>query len=646
MISFFRRALSSKLVLGLLALIAIAFVITGIERPFQGSLPGGTSGSAVATVGGEDIGEAEMVKRVQNQVDALARAQPGFDMARFIAQGGVEQTVDLTMNARAIEMFARAQGMVASKRLVDGEIASIPAFAGPTGKFDPAIFQNLMAQRRISETELRQDFAREALTKALLIPVAGASRLSAKAVEPYASLLLEKREGAIAIVPSAAFADARVPTDAAVQTFYKAHVARYTVPERRVVRFAAIDGARFAGLTATDAEINAAYAARAAQYAPRQLRRFTQVIVADEAQARAVLARATAGTPLDVAARAVGRDAIPVAETDQAAFAKLTSPEVAAAAFAASPKGFAELRRSGLGFHVVRVDAATTTPATPLSAVATKLAAGVVEGKTARAIADLVAGVEEASSNRATFDELVAKYKLTAAATPAVTAAGASLDVPGFKPDPALTAILRDAFAADADDDPSVTTIEPGKRFALLKIDRVIPSAPRPLPQIRDQVSADLRLDLGARAAKTAADAVAAALNAGTPMTAALARAGRPLPPPQPVAASRLQLAEAKGQIPPPIATMFTIPEKRARVMRAPQGKGWFVVYVSRIESGDVSTRPDLAAKAQVELSKVAGDEYVQQFARAIRDGLGSTRNDAAIARLKQTLLAGRGAPR
>ena len=644
MISFFRRALSSKIVLALLALIGVAFVVTSFEQPF-GS-PTSTAAGVVATVGDAEITEAELVKRITNQVDAIAREQPGFTVATFIEQGGVEQVVEQAMNARALEIFARDQGMVASKRLVDGEIASIPAFAGPTGKFDQTTFNNLLADRRITEVELRQDFAREALTKALLIPAAGASRLPATLVTPYAALLLEKREGSVAIVPSGTFVDASAPSDTDLQAFYRTNIRRYTVPERRAVRYATIDRARFANVTATDAEIQAAYAKNAAQYAARERRRLTQVIVADEAQARAVLARVTAGATIDAAAKAAGREAIAVGETDQAAFAKLTAPDVAAAAFAAPAQEFAALKRSGLGFHVVRVDAIATTPPTPLSAVSAKLAADVVATKTTRALGDLVAQVEDAATGGSTFDELVAKFGLTATAMPTITATGASLDQPNFKPDAALAPVIREAFAGDADDDPTVATLTPGQTFALWKLDRIVPAAPRPFAQIREQVTTDLRLDRGAKAAKAAAERVVAAVNKGTPLTAALAQAGRPLPAPEAIKADRLQLAQAQGEVPPPLALLFGLPEKRAKLLPAPRGQGWFVVYVDRIIGGDITKRPDLTAAAESQLSRVAGDEYVQQFARSIRDGLGAKRDDAAIARLKATLTNGRGAAR
>ena len=54
MLAFFRRVLSSWLAVGLLALIMIAFIVTGVGTP-GGGLVGGPGANAVATVGGKPI---------------------------------------------------------------------------------------------------------------------------------------------------------------------------------------------------------------------------------------------------------------------------------------------------------------------------------------------------------------------------------------------------------------------------------------------------------------------------------------------------------------------------------------------------------------------------------------------------------------
>ena len=641
MLGLFRRFSKSPIGIGIFALILIAFVVTLYEGKsgFGGASLGG--GGAVATVGGKDIDEAELARRVQNQLDGERQRNPEMDMSQYVASGGVEKTVDLTMTGRALEIFAAQQGMVASKKLVDGAIASISAFNGPTGKFDQTVFAQILAQRKLSEKVVREDFAREALTKMLAIPAAGAARVPEKLILPYASLLLESRNGQIAVLPSKAFAPKTAPTDVELQTFYQRNIARYTLPERRVVRYARFDKARFADkAAATDTEIQNAYNADAS-YRARDKRSFTQFIVPTQAIANDLLAKVKGGMSMADAGKAVQREPLPVAMTDKAAFAQLTGARVADAAFAAPKGGFAPVERSGLGFHVVRVDAVQSIPATPLSAVRAKLAAEATALKEKRLIADFIVQMEDEAGNNVTFDELVKKYGLTAETTPALTGGGVAIDVPDYKASPEVTAVLTDAFRAEPDDDPAVTTIAGDAGYVLWKLDRKVPAAPKPLADLRPMVIADVELDKGSKAAKIAADKVVVAVNGGTPLSAAIQALGVALPPVQPAGARRLELAQAQGKAPPPLSMMFAMPQKRARTLQVEGKQGWYVVYLDKIVAGDARSAPGLVQATQQQLSGAIGDEYVEQFAKAIRAEVGVTKNDAGLARLKASLTGG-----
>ena len=316
MLTVFRNFAKSPIGLGVFALIITAFVVTLYEG--QGGLGGaGGTGGAVATVGGDKIDETELARRVQNQMDGERQRNPEIDMARFVASGGVERTIDLTATGRAVELFAARQGMVASKKLVDGAIASIPAFNGPTGKFDQTTFVQVLTQRKLTEAMVRNDFVREALTKMIAIPAAGAANVPAALVTPYAALLLETRTGLIGVVPSQAYVPKTPPTDIELQNFYQRNIARYTIPERRIVRLAKFDRSRFVGkLAASDAEILTAYNA-VPGFAARETRAFTQLIVPTQAQATDLLGKIRGGLSIADAAKSMQRDALPVAMTDK-----------------------------------------------------------------------------------------------------------------------------------------------------------------------------------------------------------------------------------------------------------------------------------------------------------------------------------------
>ncbi|MEP6786577.1 MAG: SurA N-terminal domain-containing protein [Sphingomonadales bacterium] len=645
MLSIFRNFSKSPIGIGIFALILIAFVVTLYEgKSGLGGMSLGGSG-AIVQVGSLSIDEAELTRRLQNQLEGARQQTPTLTMAQFIAAGGMEQTISLTATGRALELFAEQEGMVASKKLVDGAIASIPAFNGPTGKFDPVTFQQVLSQRKISEVMLRADFAREALTKALAIPIAGAARVPVGMVQPYASLLLEAREGRVAEVPSRVFLPTAAPNDAEVQSFYQRNLARYTVPERRVIRYATFDKSRVADKAqATDAEIQAVYTAQAAEYGAREKRSFTQLIIPTEAQANELLAKIRGGMSLVDAAKSVKRDPIPVASTDATAFGKLTGPDVATAAFA-TPKGeYAAIKRSGLGYHIVRVDGVQTIAATPLSAVRAKLAAEISAQKESRAVADYVAEMEDAAGSGLTFDELAKKYALTGESTPPLTTSGAAIDTAGYKAPVAVGTVLAAAFQADVGDEPSVTALPQDAGYVVWKLDRTIPAAPKPLADVRAQVIADVQTNKGALAAKIAAEKIVAAVNGGTPLDVALKGASVALPAPAPAKALRIQLVQAKEQVPPPLALLFQLPEKRARVLEMPAGGGWYVVVADKVIPGDVAKAPaGLIEATREQLSSVVGDEYVQQFASAVRAKIGVSTNASAVSKLKQTLLGGSG---
>ncbi len=643
MLASTRKFAKSPLGVGIFAVIVIAFIVTLYQGGSGlGDMSLGGGGQGVARVGSKSVDEVEISRRVQNQLDGARQQDPTIDMARFLADGGLERTIDLTLTGRALEVFAADQGMVASKKLIDGQIASIPAFFGPTGKFDPNTFQQVLSARKLNEKMIRDDFAREAITKMLAIPVAGAARVPEGIVAPYASLLLETREGLVAALPSEAFALKTAPTDAEVQSFYQRNLTRYTVPERRVIRYATFDKSKVAAAAqATDAEIEAVYKADTATYGARQTRSFSQLIVPTQSEATALLARIRGGQSMADAGRSVRRDVIAVPATDEKGFAQLTGPQVAAAAFKTPQGQFAPIERSGLGFHIVRVDGIQTVAATPLSAVRGKLAAELTGQKERRLIADLVAKIEDAAGNGATVDELVKAHGLTAQATPPLTEQGLVVDV-DYAITPAAQTVLPQAFLAEPDDDPAVVALPENAGYVLWKLDRTLPSAPKPLAELRPQVIADVQNDKGSKAAKVAADRIVAAVNAGTPMANAVAAAGVPLPAPQPARARRLEIAQAQEPVPPPIQTLFTIPQGRARAAALPQRQGWYIVQNIKITSGDARQAPGLIQATQQQLSGAIGDEYVQQFAAAVRARVGVKKNDAAIARVKRTLAGGR----
>lgn len=651
MLSFFRRIINSKagvvvtfIILGVIALAFAAGDITGLAG-------NGTSlsGNAVATVDGQKVTAAELRSRVQTELQAAAQEaarqqQPAPTMQQLIDQGGLQGTLDRTINGLALEAFGHGQHMVVSKRSVDGVIASIPGLRGPNGQFDPARYQQLLADQKLTDAQVRADIARDIIAQQLMLPTQGATQVPMKVALPYASLMLEKRSGQVAFVPAKAVDSGPAPTDAEQQAFYRRNIQRYTVPERRVVRYAVItpDQVKARGVP-TDAEVAAAYNQQRSRFAAAEKRDISQVVVADQAGANALAAKVKGGASIADAARAAGLEPAVQTGVTKPAYAAASSAGIADAAFAAPRGGVVGPIRGPLGWVVARVDKVEQVPGKTLDQAKPELVAELSKRKLQQALADVHDSLDSALGKNATFDEAVADQKLSAQTTPPLLANGTNPDAPAAQPDPAIAPIVSAAFQMSEGDPAQLVPVGQDGGFALVAIGRVVHAAPRPLEQVKAQVVADVTAERARTAARKLATDILAKVNKGTPLAQAMAASGRPLPPVQTASASRAQLAAAQGNVQPPLALLFSMAKGNAKLLEAPNNAGWLIVKLDTIVPGNAAGTPAAVAGARGSIARLVGREYAEQFARAVRNAVGVKTDAAALARVRADLLGNGG---
>lgn len=647
MLKAFRSLSRSKLGVGLFALflvaVAASFALTDIRN--IGVSTGGATSGTIAKVGRQSVSVADLRSRVQSAYDVARQQRPELTLQSFIAQGGVEAVLNRMVDGIAVEQFAKKQGMGVSRKMEDAQIASAPAFRGLDGRFDQSQFENFLRRQGVSEKQVRADLARDMYLNQLLVPATGATRAPAGLTLPYASMMLEARAGRAVLVPTSAFRPA-APSDADLQAFYRANIGRYTIPQRRVIRYALIDRAAVAAAAQpTEAEIRQAFDAGKAEYAAKETRTISQVILPTEAAAKELAAKVAAGTPIAAAAQAAGLESVTLEKQSRTDYQRASSDAVAAAVFGTAAGKLAPPTRSPLGWHVARVDAIQTTPARTLDQVRGEISARLAKEKGDEAFADAVAKIEEAVSDGSTFDEIVAANKLTAVRTPPVLATGRTAEAPDVAPAAEIVPLLKVAFDGEPEEEPIVEQLVPNERAAIFKVEQVVPPTPRPFDSIRAQVANDFGTERGLAAARKVADAVAAKVNGGQPLAQALAGAGAPLPAPAPVTGLRRDLLQPQGQtrLPPQVALLFELQRGRAKVAPAPDLGGWYVVQLEQVQRGDARSQPGLVEATAAQFGPVLGQEYAQQLIAAMRQAIGVEINREAVAKLKRDLLGATG---
>jgi peptidyl-prolyl cis-trans isomerase D len=643
MLDFIRTLTRSRIgaVVGLVFLVLIVLAFAGSDI---GGIGGGNmlGGDNVAKVGGTTITPAELEKTVRASFDSQRQRSPTLSMKDYLAQGALEDVITGLIDRAASWEWGRKYGVTISDRLVDSEIAKLPAFQGPDGKFSQDAYNQLLAQRGLTDKLVRNDLAKGQMSRLVFAGAPEGALMPTGVTQVYAALVKEKRTGNLLFIPSAAFAPQAPPTDGQIGDFYKSQIARYNRPERRTIRYAVIDIASLKAVPEpTDADIRKRYAANAALYAPAELRSVTQVILPTQAAATAFANEVSGGKSIEAAATSKGLSAAKITDATRDKFAIDSSKAVADAVFAAAQGQMITPAKGELGWVVARIDAVTKKPGKTIDQARTEIVSALSTERHKTALTDLATRIGEKVEGGTSLADVAKTYGLTVQTTDPIIADGSEPGKPEAKLPPQLLPLLQTSFAMDHEGMPQIAALPGGASFAVYDVGSISAAAPAPLSEIKAQVAADWTRQHGADGAAAAADKVLAALAKNTPLDAAAKALGVPLPPVDHLGITREQVAAAQGRVPAPLALMFTMTRPGAKKLAAPNQAGWLVLSLVSIEPGTIAANDPMVIQASSDLGKATGREYEEQLRTAITHEIGSKRNETSIRSVRGNLVGG-----
>jgi peptidyl-prolyl cis-trans isomerase D len=599
----------------------------------NGSLPA----NDLAKAGSLEISDRDMSSAMQRRLAQVRQQNPEATYADMaddfdpLLQGLIDQA--------AIQAFANKHGLALSKRLIDAEIANIPGVKGLNGQVSTQAYQTFLARQQLTDHEVRSFISGSLLERLKITPAATSARVPIGMATPYASMLLEQRQGQVALVPIAMFEAGLNPTDAQIQQYYTANRNRYMVPEQRVLKIAPITNAQVANVSATPQEIEAYYKDHQDVYGAKDIRTISQAVVPDQKVAAGIAQRAKSGQSFVEAVKPAGLGAADVALGDvtRSDFSGNFGDKVAAAAWGAQPGDIVGPIQSPLGWHVIKIEGAKTQPGKSLDSVRGEISEKLTADKRKNALADAVNKIEDELDGGASFDEAAKKAGLTITTTPLITGSGQARGDPSYKFPADYAATLKSGFEIAPTDEPVVETLADDKGFALVAPAQVVPAAPAPLQSIRDKVKTDWVHGQALQKAQAFAKSVASKATGKTSLADAAKGSGKPLPV-QSVSLRRIQLSQMGDKVPAPLRAIFSTAAGKTQVGPAPQNEGFFVVKVDKIVPGNALNQPGLITEVQNEFREPLAQEYAQELIAAIRQGVGVRRNESAIAATKKRI--------
>ncbi|NNC47895.1 MAG: hypothetical protein HKO13_05630 [Sphingomonas sp.] len=631
-----------KIVLVLfLAVIVASFALADLANFQTGSVGGG--GNTAAQGKGFTVSEQQIDDAMQQRLRVVRQNNPEATYADLA--GEYDLIVKQLIEEAALAAFAEHNGFRLSKALVDAEIAQLPGVQGLDGQFTAASYQNFLQAQNLTDRQLRNILSAGIYQRLLLQPAVVETRVPTEVAKPYASMQLEERTGNIATIAAEPIARSISVTEDEVAAFYRTNGARYTVPEQRILRIARIGSERVQNVVATPAEIDAAMNEEGGEFAPRDVRVISQVVVPTQAAANEIAAAARRGSFADAVAPA-GFSAADVSIGPQTRdeFTALAGEGVARAAFSNDVKAGQVIGpiQSALGYHVVRVESITRDQVSAADRRA-QIAETLTERKRAGTIEDLVIDLEDALSDGASFAEAVEAVGLEILETPPLTAAGRSRDGSGYTFPDDMRRVLQTAFELEPGDEPVVERLDDESGYALVTLEDVIEAAPAPLAQIREQVRTDLIRDRALSRARDLAQMIKRRFDGGEELAAAVAAVseaeGVTLQPPEQITLRRIQLAGMGGDIPTPLQMLFRLAEGKSQIAAEEEEGGIFVVVAQEIVPGDASDNPQLITSLANEFRQPLTVELAQQFMNAVVAEMEVERNDAVINRARERIL-------
>ncbi|MGH6981076.1 MAG: SurA N-terminal domain-containing protein [Stellaceae bacterium] len=591
----------------LFGVLILTFALWGIGDIFRGR----GADTSVATVGGEKIDGTEVSAALRRQVDRMRQITNATLNDEQIKELGLLDTV-LTevINQHLLDLEAQRLGLAVNDGAVRQAIVDNPAFHGTSGQFDRNIYLQLLQSNRMTDQQYESLLRNDLIRNRIVATVTDGAGAPGPLIDALWQSRGERRVAVAIVVPPSAVGTLPTPDAAALQKYYDAHKDSFMVPERRSFTVALIDPSQYAAaIKIPDDQIKVAYDKRRDEFVEPEKRDLQQILLQDEAKAKAAAAAISGGKDFAAVAKENGETA---AAMNLGALAAADMPgALGKAVFALKAGAVTKPIKDSFGWHIVKVVSVTPEKTASYDTVKSKLATELAQGQAADQVAKTANSVDDALAGGASLKDVVAKFGLKTVAVADIDAAGR--DASGKEVKLPAPSIVKTAFATSVSQ-PSDLKELPDQGYYLIAVDKVTPAAPQPLAQVRDKVLAAWQAnERAARLAKLGED-YASAVNKGQKLEDLAALHGLKTFVTQP-----LSRYEANKELPPDVtAKLFTA--KQGQAVTGSEGdKGVAVATVSKILPPDPAKAAAQKQTIAREIEQSTKGDLLSQYEQSLR---------------------------
>jgi peptidyl-prolyl cis-trans isomerase D len=514
-----------------LGIVVATFIALYVPSFLRGGGVGAAPSDAIATVNGLDIPVSTYQRVYQQQVDQLRQAYGNNFNDQTLKQLGISQRIiQQLVDEEAVLAEAKRLGLSASDAELRERIVRDPRFQqnGQFVGYDTYVQMLMNAQPPILQSDFEDSLRDEIITEKLQSAVTGWVRVDDADVDAEYRKRNEKAKIDLAVFTSNQFRTGIVPTDAELQAQFTAHTDAYKIPEKRRVKFLAIDAQALKGkMAVTDQQIEQRYKDNLQTYSTPEQIRASHILFKTEGKddaavkkvAESVLAKVKAGGDFAALAKQYSEDGSAKDGGDLNYFGRgAMVKEFDDAAWKLNVGQVSDLVKSQFGYHIIKLTdkkpAATKTLAEVRPQIEDQIKTEEAQAEASKLAADLGKEIKAPGD----LDKVAKAHGLTVGDSGLF-----SRDEPmvglGFAP-----AVADQAFSMQQNAVSGMLQTTQG--FAYITLAEVKPAYAPKLDEVKDKVRDDVVKAKAVDVARAKADAMAQALAKGTSFDAAAKAAG------------------------------------------------------------------------------------------------------------------------
>jgi len=485
--------------------IILALVIVGLVGFGSRNFGGGVS--TVGAVGSTEIDAGRYFRELRSELNAF-QASTGQSLTMVQAQAyGIDRMVlDRVISSAALDNETTRLGISVGDTEIRNQVVEIRAFQGVDGKFDREAYNFALKQSGMTASEFEASLRADVSRTILQAAVANGVTTSPVYTDTLFNYARETRDFTWASLgPAALEATLSTPTQDALNTYYAANPAQFTLPETKKITYVWLNPETLIDTISVDeADLRAVYDNRISEYVVPERRIVERLVFGSQQEAQGAADALTAGTT-DFETL-VGERGLTLPDVDLGDVSQAELGAAGDAVFALTEPGIAGPVDSGLGPALFRMNAILAARETSFDDAKDALHGEAAADRARRLVGDLVPELDDLLAGGLTLEDLAVEHEMELGKIDWVT---------GLDTGIAAYDSFREAAAAITTDDyPTIMLTADGGIFAM-RLDEIAAPRLQDLEEVRADVVAGWKVEETNRLLKIQAEGYLPQFGAG-----------------------------------------------------------------------------------------------------------------------------------